>query len=199
MGALGGVPRSGMQMAAWGIDFLDWNAKWVLGYRGTNDLTIALERGEIDMTSTANLFQIEKFSESGRFKILTQAGSLQKGQSVGRLEFGTAPVFASLMRDKIKNPIVEQAFDYWSSLTALDKWIALPPKTPEVFVRAYRDAYQAAIADPEFAEIGKKISEGFEPMTYDDVNFIVGRLGRTPPEAGSFISAMLRKQGILTD
>src|SRR5262249_13527920 len=55
MGALGGVPRSGMQITAWGIEFLGWNAKWVLGYRGTSDLMIALERGEIDMTSTANL------------------------------------------------------------------------------------------------------------------------------------------------
>ncbi len=199
MGALGGVPRSGMQMTAWGIGFLDWNAKWVLGYRGTNDLMIALERGEIDMTSTANLFQIEKFLESGRFKILTQAGTLQKGQSAGRLEFGTAPVFATLIRDKIKDPVVEKAFDYWSSLTSLDKWIALPSKTPEVFVRAYRDAYQSAIAEPEFAEIGKKISEGFEPMAYEDVNFLIGRLGGTPPEASSYISAMLRKQGIVAE
>ena len=63
MGALGGVPRSGMQTTAWGIDYLGWNAKWVLGYRGTNDLMVALERGEIDMTSTGNLFQIQKFLE----------------------------------------------------------------------------------------------------------------------------------------
>jgi hypothetical protein len=51
MGALAGVPRSGMQMTAWGMGFLGWNAKWVVGYPGTNDLTIALERGEIDMTT----------------------------------------------------------------------------------------------------------------------------------------------------
>src|SRR5204863_581083 len=72
MGALGGVPRSGMQTTAWGIEYLGWNAKWVVGYRGTNDLMIALERGEIDMTSTANLFQLQKFLDSGRFKILSQ-------------------------------------------------------------------------------------------------------------------------------
>jgi hypothetical protein len=45
MGSLSGIPRSGMQMAAWGIELLDWNAKWVIGYRGTNELTLALERG----------------------------------------------------------------------------------------------------------------------------------------------------------
>jgi tripartite-type tricarboxylate transporter receptor subunit TctC len=199
MGALGGVPRSGMQMTAWGIDFLSWNAKWVLGYRGTNDLMVALERGEIDMTSTANLFQIQKFLEMGRFKILAQAGTLQKDQPVGRLEFGAAPIFAALMREKIKEPVVERAFDYWSSMTSLDKWIALPPQTPQPLLRAYRDAYQTAVADADFAEIGKKISESFEPMVYDDVDFLVRKLGGTPPEAISYISAMLRKQGIAAD
>src|SRR5689334_11119681 len=48
MGALSGMPRSGMQMTAWGKEFLNWNVKWVVGYRGTNDLAVALERGEID-------------------------------------------------------------------------------------------------------------------------------------------------------
>src|SRR5438046_774879 len=56
MGSPGGIPRSGMQMTVWGSEFLGWNTKWVIGYRGTSELMLALERGEIDMTSTANLF-----------------------------------------------------------------------------------------------------------------------------------------------
>src|SRR5262249_32651617 len=38
MGGLAGVPRSGMLMTAWGVAYLEWNARWVLGYRGTNEL-----------------------------------------------------------------------------------------------------------------------------------------------------------------
>jgi tripartite-type tricarboxylate transporter receptor subunit TctC len=196
MGALGGVPRSGMQITAWGIAFLGWNAKWVVGYRGTNDLMVALERGEIDMTSTANLFQIEKFLASGRFKILTQSGSLHKGRTVPRPEFGGAPMFADLMQGKIKDPIMQKAFDYWATMTSLDKWFALPPGTPELLVRAHRTAYEAASGSPGFAELGRKISEDLEPMAHDDVEFLIGRLGKTPPEAVAAISAMLRKQGI---
>ena len=196
MGALGGVPRSGMQTTAWGIEFLGWNAKWVLGYRGTSDLMIALERGEIDMTSTANLFQVHKFLGNGRFKILSQSGALHGGQTVPRPEFGDAPLFAALMQGRIREPIAQKAFDYWGSMTTLDKWFALPPKTPEAFVRAYRSAYKAAAADPEFAELGKRISEDIDPMAYEDVEFLIGRLGGTPPEAIAYLSAMLRKQGI---
>ncbi|MEA2984227.1 MAG: hypothetical protein QOD94_481, partial [Alphaproteobacteria bacterium] len=49
MGSPGGAPRSGVLVTAWGIEFLGWNAKWVVGYKGTSDLFTALERGEIDM------------------------------------------------------------------------------------------------------------------------------------------------------
>jgi tripartite-type tricarboxylate transporter receptor subunit TctC len=196
MGALGGVPRSGMQTTAWGVEFLGWNAKWVLGYRGTSDLMIALERGEIDMTSTANLFQVQKFLDNGRFRTLVQSGALHGGKIVPRPEFGDAPLFTELIQSRIKDPIAQKAFDYWSSLTSLDKWFALPPHTPEPFVRAYRAAYKAAAADPEFAELGKRISEDIDPMAYEDVELLIHRLGGTPPEAIAYLSAMLRKQGI---
>jgi len=196
MGALSGVPRSGMQMTAWGIEFLDWNAKWVLGYPGTNELFVALERGEIDMTSTANLFQIQKLMQTGRFKIVSQTGTVQKGKTLGRPEFGDAPMFAATLQNKMKNPLEQKAFDYWASLTALDKWVALPPKTPDAYVEAYREAFNHAFEGTEFAEMGKKISEDFEPMAWQDVDFLIDRLGSTPPEAVTYINAMLRRQGI---
>ena len=100
------------------------------------------------------------------------------------------------MQGRISDPIVQKAFDYWASLTSLDKWLALPPKSPEAYVRAYREAYAAAANDPEFGEYGRKISEDIEPMAFEDVNLLIGKLGATPPEAIAAISAMLRRQGI---
>lgn len=196
MGALGGVPRSGMLMTAWGIEFLGWNARWVTGYRGTNELMLALERGEIDMTSTANLFEIQKLLDAGKIEFLIQSGTLQKGQIVPRPDFGGAPIFADVMQGKIKDPIGQQAFDYWASLTSIDKWLALPPKTPDPVVRAYREAYSSAFTDPAFIQLGKKISEDFEPMPYDDVDFLVRKLAAIQPQAIAYIGTMLRKQGI---
>jgi len=199
MGALGGVPRSGMLMTAWGIEFLGWNVRWVTGYRGTSELMLALERGEIDLTSTANLFEIQKLLDTGKIEFLAQSGTLRKGQIAPRPDFGSAPIFASLMQGKIKDPVVQQAFDYWASLTSIDKWLALPPKTPDPIVGAYRNAYAAAFTDRSFAELGKKISEDFEPVPYDDVDFLVGKLADIPPQSIAYISTMLRKQGIQSD
>jgi tripartite-type tricarboxylate transporter receptor subunit TctC len=196
MGSLGGVPRSGMQTTAWGIAFLGWNAKWVVGYPGTSELFIALERGEIDMTSTANLFQVKKFLDTGKFKILTQSGVMHEGKATPRPEFGGAPVVADMIGDKMQTPVEQQAYNYWSSLTALDKWIALPPGAPAAYVKAYRDAFNTSIGDPEFAELGKKVSEEFEPMLAKDVKYLIDKLGETTPEAMKFIADMLHKQGL---
>lgn len=196
MGSLVGVPRSGMLTTAWGIAFLGWNAKWVIGYRGTNDLVLALERGEIDMTSFGNIFQIKKLLATGRFKVLSQSGTLENGRFVPRDDFGDAPLFADQMTGKITDPLALKAFEYWSNLTAIDKWIALPSNSDARMVAAYRRAYQDASNDADFLEKGKKISEEFGAMSHSDVELILGALGSTPPEAIDYINTMLLRQGL---
>lgn len=196
MGSLMGVPRSGMLSTAWGIEFLGWNAKWVVGYPGTNDLMLALSRGEIDMTSTGNMFQIEKFLSSGKFQVLSQSGSLEGGAFVAREDFGGAPLFHEQMRGKIKDDIAAKGFAYWSSLTAIDKWLALPAKTPQAMVQVYREAFINAVKDPRFSEKGKTLSEDFEPMSHEDVKMLLVALNETPIEATNYINEMLRRQGL---
>jgi tripartite-type tricarboxylate transporter receptor subunit TctC len=196
VGSLGGIPRSGMQMAAWGIEFLAWNGKWVIGYRGTNELMLALERDEIEMTATGNLFLIKKLVDTGKFKILVQSGALRNGELIGRPDFGDAPVFAKLMEGKIKDPLAVKAFEYWSSIAVTDKWMALPPKTPKAMIDVYRAAYAKMMQDAEFIERGRKISEDFVPMAATDVESLVRRLASLPPEATEYMTVILRKQGL---
>ncbi|MEA2984068.1 MAG: hypothetical protein QOD94_322 [Alphaproteobacteria bacterium] len=194
--SLGGIPRSGMQMTAWGIEYLGWNVKWVIGYRGTNEMMLALERGEADMTSTGNIFLINKMVSSGKFKALVQSGTLRDGKLVGRADFGDAPVFSTLMEGKINDKLAAQAFEYWSAIAVTDKWMALPPKTPPAMIAAHRVAYEKLMENEEFLEKGKKMSDGFDPMTAADVERLVGTLAALPPEATDYMTTMLRKQGL---
>jgi tripartite-type tricarboxylate transporter receptor subunit TctC len=196
MGSVGGVPRSGMQTTAWGISLLDWNAKWVLGYPGTNDLFVALERGEIDMTASSNLFQVKKLMETGKVKVLTQTGTMMEGKVLPRTEFGDVPVFPDQVKGKASDPLLQKGFDYWFSLVMLDKWLALPVDTPDSIVKVYREAFNKMVKDPEFLERGKKMSEDFEPQSAIDVETLIKTLGQTPPEALDYIKEMLKKQGI---
>jgi hypothetical protein len=196
VGSIGGVPRSTMQTVAWGIEYLGWNARWVVGYRGTNDVMIALERGEVNVTSTGNMFQLEKLLQTGKFQILAQTGTLQDGKEVPRPEFANAPLFPEMMKGKIKDPIVEKAFAYWRSLVAADKWLALPPGVSADVIATYNQAFEKLMKDPEFSAMGKKISEDFEPMSRKDVELLVQTLSSTPNEALGYMKDMLRKQGL---
>lgn len=196
MGSVGGIPRSGILTTAWGIDLLGWNAKWVLGYPGTNDLFLALERGEIDMTASSNLFQIKKALETGKIKVLTQTGNMEKGKVVGRSEFKDVPVFPDLVEGKVHDPLKQKAYKYWFSLLLLGKWMALPPGTPQPIVAAYRDAFQKLSTDKDFLELGKKISEDFETQDGPSVANLIKTLGETSPEAIAYIKTMLKSQGI---
>lgn len=195
MGSVGGVPRFSLQVTAWGIDLLGWNAKWVVGYRGTDDLMLAIDRGEVDMTATSNNFQINKLMSTGKFKVLSQTGALINGKYVPRPDLN-APLFSDLLEGKIKDATAAKAFEFWRGLGTIDKWVALAPGTPEPIVNSYREAFKRVGANPEFKERGKKISEDFDVMDWQDIDRLHKVLADTPPEAIEYISAMLRKQGL---
>jgi hypothetical protein len=196
MGTTSGAPRSNMAMAAWGREYLGWNLKWVAGYRGTNELFLALERGEVEMTATGNLAPIEKLLTTGKFKILVQTGNRRDGEFNGRAEFGDAPLIPVLMAGKIADPTAAAAFDYWLELHSGDeKWLALPPDSPAPMVETYRDAFRGLTQDQAFIERSRKIADDFTPITPADVERWMKKLGATSDAAIDFISTMMRRQG----
>jgi hypothetical protein len=196
MGVNGAPPRTGMLMAVWGIGFLDWHAKWVLGYGETNAVMLALENGEIDMTATGNLFQIKHLTDTGRFAILTQSGMLRDGKVVPRPDFGDAPVLSTQLQGKLPDATAESSFAYWRAANTLDKWLALPPGTPVPVVESYRTAFSALAADPEFIALGKKISDDFTPQDHRDLEPLVDAVAAVTPAAVEYTNQLLRQQGV---
>jgi tripartite-type tricarboxylate transporter receptor subunit TctC len=195
MGALSGLPRSGMQMTAWGKEFLDWNVKWVVGYRGTNDLAVALERGEIDMTATGSIPLVQKLLATGKFKILAQSGMMQDGSFVKRPEFGDAPIIAKDMTGRIKDQVAQKGFEYWAALNMMDKWLALAPGTPQPIVDVYRKAFEAMAKDPDYLLRGSD----YTPVSHKEIEGLVKTLSNTPDESISYITTMLRGQGLAVE
>jgi tripartite-type tricarboxylate transporter receptor subunit TctC len=166
----------------------------VVGYRGTKDLLVALERGEIEMTATGNLTEVQRLIDSGVVKILSQSGAIRNGELTRRVE--TVPLLTGLMEGKVNDDIEKKSFAYWSALTAIDKWLALPPDTPADIVKVYRQAYDQVMADPEFITRSQSLSEDMIPQSAEDVKRLIDTLGSIPPEAIEQISVMLRKQGL---
>jgi tripartite-type tricarboxylate transporter receptor subunit TctC len=196
MGSVAAVPRNAMQMTMWGIAYLGWNAKWVVGYPGTSQVVAALERGEVDMTATSNIFQIQKLVGGGKFKVLTQSGGLEAGKYMPRPEFSDVPVLPNQLAGKISDTQAAQAFAYWASIMATEKWLGLTPKTSDAILRVYREVFEAAAKDPAFLEQGKKISEDFTPMAGKDVEVLIKTLADTTPEALEYTTKIMAKQGL---
>ncbi len=195
MGAFGATPYPSQQITAWGVEFLGWNAKWVMGYRGISDVSLALERGEVEMTSTSNVELVRRLTKDGRFKALTQTGAMVDGRSHVRPEFANIPLFPAMMDGKIKDPVHQKGFDYWLALQNISTWFALPPGTPREITEIYRQAFMKLNQDNEFVDRSRKIAEDFTLQTGNDVETAVKTVDTTPKETLDYIAAMLRRQG----
>jgi tripartite-type tricarboxylate transporter receptor subunit TctC len=199
MGSPGGAPRSGVLVTAWGIEFLNWNAKWVVGYKGTSDLFTALERGEIEMAATSSTHQVEKLLNTGKFKIVTQSGMIRNGEHLPRSDFPDAPMLRTMLEGKINDPVAQKSFEYWASLESKDKWLALPPGTPLDIVNVYREAFLKLLDDPEFLARAKIMSEDFTPTYWQDLQSWIQTMADTPDESIRYIALMLRRQGVMVE
>jgi tripartite-type tricarboxylate transporter receptor subunit TctC len=195
MGTVSGTPRSGMRMTVWGIEYLGWNVKWISGYPGSPDLVLALERGEIDMTSFPRFYVLDKLTDTQKFKITYLDGLIDNAPPSGRADADSAPLFSKAMVGKIKDPKIQAAYNYWYA-SGLFKWFALPPKTPEAIRDTYRDAFRKLTADPEFKVQAAQAIEGFTAISPEDTVKIIRELAATSDEAIQTMDDLMRKQGL---
>jgi tripartite-type tricarboxylate transporter receptor subunit TctC len=196
MGSVGALPRSGMQITAWGIGFLGWNAKWVVGYAGTSQVTLALERGEIDMTSLQEPNAIQSLLASGKFRILAQPGTFEDGKLVPMPGYADAPLLSGMLQGRIDDATAQKAYDYWININSIDKWLALAPDTPELIVAAYRKAIDDTARDPEFEEMRRKLSDDVIIVPYRTIETTIRRIAETPDDAIAYQKVLLRGQGL---
>lgn len=194
-GALDGT-RSGEQVVFWGMEYLNWNAKIVIGYRGTNELSIAMDRGEIDMHTTSNVFLVKKLMQSGRFNIIGQSGMLANGKFAPRPDFPDAPVIGDVIGAKITNPTAQQAFDYLQSFTATDKWVGLREGTADDILQVYRETFNKIVADPDFQARAGTGGEDMSPQAPQDVELLIRQMADLTPEAEDYIKDLQRRHGL---
>ncbi|MEA2977350.1 MAG: hypothetical protein QOF19_2870, partial [Alphaproteobacteria bacterium] len=182
MGIVAGQPRGGMRMTLWGNRYLGWNTQWVTGYPGSSDLLLAIERGEIDMTSFAREYIADKLTDPRQYKVLYGDGLSKNARPSGRADFDNAPKFVDAMEGKIEDPKMQAAFDYWRA-GILFKWATLPPDTPQPVVDVYRDAFRKVAADAEFAKAADQVMQGYTVIPPEEMVKDINDLAATPDDA----------------
>jgi hypothetical protein len=187
-----------MLMAAWGIKYLGWHAKWVSGYGNNSDLSLALERGELDMTSLADAWFLQNPSllNKDKFTIIYQTGSNGGTEPSKIPAIAKVPLFTGVMNGKASDPVAQDAYEYWRNLSYVFKWAALPAKTPAPIVAAYRDAFGKAVADPGFIARGQTLTPGFSVISAADLTTAVKALAKVSPDAIHYMTKILNEEGL---
>ena len=196
VGTITGVPRSGMQMAAWGADHLGWNIKWITGYRGNPELMLAFERGEVDMTAFANTTLKPELLDKSKFTLLYQSGSNAATMPATMPALAGVPLLTDAMKGKISDPLVQKAFQYWQNISSINNWVALPPNTPRPIVEAYRAAFQKTMVDPDFLKQAAKMGDDVSVVGPEDMEKTIKTLAEMPPDALSHMRKILARQGL---
>lgn len=158
--------------------------KTVKGYKGSNDVILAMERGEVQGICVANdSLARQPIAREGRINILFQA-ALKPDPKLKDI-----PVGIGLARNEDER----QALQLFFARVALGRPFVAPPGVPADRIAAIRQAFIDTLADKEFiaeatklrlsvdpiagAEIGKLIDDAYDTPT-DVVRRTIKALGR---------------------
>jgi tripartite-type tricarboxylate transporter receptor subunit TctC len=150
----------------------------VAGYRGTPDMALALERGEIDGMCgwDWSSFKAQKpdWLRDGKANVLLQV-SMEPHPELTRM--GVPAVFQYVTGDDNRR-IVELII----SQTLFHRPYIAPPGTPREQLEILRAAFDRTVADKAFLEDAEKMRIDIAPLSGAKVQDIVARLYTTPKD-----------------
>ncbi len=148
--------------------------KVIEGYRGAQDILLAIERGEVQAVCMSR----------GQFRSHEQKFTDGKMRYLLRAEESELPGLPNLpsIYDFAKTDEQRQLMRFIFSSTEFGRPYLLPPDVPKDRVQFMRDALAAAVKDPDLiAEAGRmKLDMIYRPPEH--LEKLVARLYETPPE-----------------
>lgn len=188
--------RSGVAALLWAKAYLGWNVRFILGYSGTPDLALAARRNEVDMISDSSYANLKPLIADGMDPVVQFGARDDSGKRVARAALPNVPIFDELILPKLDGK-ARKAYEAWRDDQIVDKWLALPPKTPDDIVEIYRAAYLKAAADPKIVEMNRR-AYGEDLPTYSGkaIDEVVKSLVETEEEELQFLIALKKKHGL---
>jgi tripartite-type tricarboxylate transporter receptor subunit TctC len=178
----------------WGAEYLNWNARWILGYRGGGELRLAFERGETDLYATANTITLRELIASG-FRPLTQQGALTSAGSFRRRpEFKDVPTFDEMLGKRRPTGDAWTAYVTWAGSEAVGRPLFAPRKTPSATVQQIRDAFSKLDTDKEFiTELRKVAGEDADLLHARDAEPVLRQVLTVSPGVQEFVKNITKK------
>jgi tripartite-type tricarboxylate transporter receptor subunit TctC len=150
--------------------------KLVPGYPGTNEITLAMERGEVDglcglSWSTIQTRHLSWLKEK-KINLLVQA-AFKKDPNIGDV-----PLVMDLTKDTEKLQILKLIL----AAQEMARPFAAPPDIPRDRAAALIAAFDATMKDPEYLADAKKLRIDVNPVTGPEIDKLLRELYATPKD-----------------
>jgi tripartite-type tricarboxylate transporter receptor subunit TctC len=168
-------PGSGSyDLAMLSREVLGLKFKLVRGYEGSNQVNIAMERGEVEAQIVGwDAFRAAKptWIEDRLIRV------------IGHYSLEDPPELRAFPRivDLAKTPADRQALRLMLARQAHGRPYMLPPDVPPARVQAFRRAFDATMRDPAFLAEAQHMKIDVSPMTGEEVQALVAQVHETTP------------------
>jgi tripartite-type tricarboxylate transporter receptor subunit TctC len=165
----------------------DAKMRLVTGYHGTNEIVLAMERGEVDGLCGISWSTLKskhvKWMDEKKINIIIQA-SLKK-----QPELAAVPLATDLTQDHEKQQILK----LFLASQEIARPFAAPPDLPADRKAALVDAFAATMKDPEFLADAQKLNADVNPLAAKDVDQMLAELYATPKDVLEKAAAAISK------
>lgn len=157
----------------------------ISGYPGGNDITLAMERGEVQGRCGWSWSSVKSLHsdwvENGDINILVQL-SLNKHPDLPDVP---------LIMDFVENDEQRQILELVFARQVMGRPFAAPPGVPEDRVEALRDAFMATMEDPEFLAEAETAELEITAVSGADIEELVKRTYEAPSEVVEQTKALM--------
>jgi tripartite-type tricarboxylate transporter receptor subunit TctC len=155
-------------------EFLGMKFKTIKGYPGSNEIVLAMERGEVQGICVAyESLARQRLAREGQINILFQA-ALEKDPGIP----GDIPLALELAKSEDER----KALELFLSRVALGRPFVAPPDVPPERVQALRSAFMATMKDAEFVEETKKQRLTVDPIPGEKLAQVIADIYKTPKD-----------------
>ena len=151
--------------------------KLVSGYPGGNDMTLAIERGEVDgrcgwSWGSIKATRPEWVTGSQKLSLLVQLG-IERSPELPDVPTAYEKAADGRQKDVVKLIVSRQI---------VARPFAAPPGIPEDRKEALRKAFSATMEDPEFLKEAKTMALEINPVSGAEIDKLIAELYSTPKE-----------------
>ena len=187
-GVIGGLGAGGTDtdVVLVAKDMLKLNLRLIRGYKGSTDLSIAMERGEIDGRAIGwaplQVGAYRTYIKEGRLRFLLQFGRETRWAKMP--DVPTARELADNPQDRALIEMVELPFQVTYPYV-------MPPNVPKDRHAIMQAAFMKTFQDPEYLEEANKLDLDVSPLDGATVRGMIARLAQSPPELIARYKAIL--------